>query len=160
MFTLLKAKENFDKARKYLKKKDEIAIKKVERRFRSNDKFSRDFMNKVYDVYDEYRRKVPHIVDVLEEYLDNPLIEVFFDTPFDKERVCNTLLDMQFVATLMCTSLLKRTVNLETKSENQLKLRIYVAILNYDKYKRSHVIRKIVGKGKGQKVIAKCGGKK
>ncbi len=155
MFTLVNMKKDFDKAWRDLKKKDEIAIKKVERRFKSSDKFSGDFVRKVYDVYDAYKLQVPHIATVLEEYLDNPIWGICFDTPFSKAKVCSVLLDMQFVATLMCTSLLRRTTNLERKSEGQRKLRIYIAILNYDRYKKSQVVKKQISKGKGQKVVVK-----
>lgn len=154
MFTLLRAKRDFDKECLWLKRKDELAIKKVERRFGSNDRFSCEFTRKVYDVYDAYKLKVPHIVTVLEEYLDNPIYNMWFDTPFSKAQVCSVLSDMQFVATLMCTSLLRRTANLDRKSANHLKLRVYIAILNYDRYKRSKIVTQLFGKGRGQKVIA------
>ena len=155
MITLVKMKKGFDKAWQYLKKKDEIAIKKVERRFKSSDKNSGDFVRKVYDVYEAYKLQVPHIATVLEDYLDNPIWEIWLDKPFSKAEVCSVLLDMQFVATLMCTSLLRRTANLERKSEGQRKLRIYIAILNYDRYKKSQVVKKQSGKVKGRKTSVK-----
>ena len=155
MYTLLKTKRNFDKEWLWLKRKDEIAIKKVEERFRSKTRFSYNFVNRVVDVYDAYKLRVPHIATVLEEFLDNPIYSMWFDTPFSKAQVCSVLLDMQFVATLMCTSLLRRTANLERKSEGQLKLRIYIAILNYDRYKKSKIVKKYSSKDKRQKVAVK-----
>jgi len=154
MRTLLNAKENFDKAWRYLKKKDEIGVKKVERRFASNDNISSAFVGKVYDVYDAYKLQVPYIATVLEEYLDNPVFNMWFGTPFSKAQVYSVLMDMQFVATLMCTSLLRRTANLERKSDNQLKLRVYIAILNYDKYKKRQIKSKSTVKRKNKKVDA------
>lgn len=148
MLTLLKAKQDFDKEWLELKRKDEMAIKKVESRFRSDDKTTYAFVKKVYDIYDAYKLQVPHVVTVLEEYLDNPIFNMWFDTPFSKAQVCSVLMDMQFVAMLMCTNLLRRTANLERKSENQLKLRVYVAILNYDRYKKSEVTKKQNAKSK------------
>lgn len=153
MLTLLKAKKNFDKAWRYLKKKDEIAIKKVEQRFRSKDKFSGNFTQKVYDVYDAYKLQVPYIATVLDEYLDNPIFNMWFDTPFSKAQVYSILMDMQFVATLMCTSLLKRTANLERKSQNQLKLRVYIAILDFDRYKKSKIVNIKGIKGKRKRFV-------
>jgi len=158
MLTLLIAKKNFEKEWRWLKKKDEIAIKKVEKRFASRDKLSNEFVGKVYDVYEAYKLQVPHIATVLEEYFDKPFLDIWFDIPFSKANILSVLLDMQFVGTLMCNNLLKRTVNLEGTSHEQLKFRVYIAILNYDKYKRSRVIRKIVGKGKN--IIASKGDKK
>ena len=152
MFTVLSEKENFDKAWRYLKKKDEIAIKKVEKRFSGKDRFSSNFATRVYDVYDAYKLQVPYIVTVLEEYLDNPIYNMWFDIPFSKARVYSVLMDMQFVGMLMCTSLLRRTANLERKSQNQLKLRVYIAILNYDRYKKSQIAKNQCGKRKGKKV--------
>ena len=153
MLTLLKCKGNFDKEWLWLKKKDESAIEKVEQRFRSKDKFSSDFTRKVYDAYDAYKLQVPYIATVLEEYLDNPIFNMWFDIPFSKAQVCSVLMDMQFVATLMCTSLLKRTANLNRKSQNQLKLRVYIAILNFDRYKKSKIVRKARRKSEGKKVV-------
>lgn len=153
MFTVLKCKKNFDKEWVWLKKKDERAIQKVEKRFESRDKASINFVRKVYDVYDAYKLQVPHIATVLEEYLDTPIFNMWFDTPFSKAQVYSVLMDMQFVATLMCTSLLRRTVNLDRKSQNQLKLRVYIAILNYDRYKKSKIIKKQRSKSKDKKVV-------
>lgn len=153
MLTLLKCKRNFDKEWLWLKKKDERAIEKVEQHFRSNDKFSSNFARKVYDVYDAYKLQVPYIATVLEEYLDNPIFNMWFDTPFSKAQVCSVLMDMQFVATLMCTSLLRRTANLDRKSQNQLKLRVYIAILNFDRYKKSQIVKKSRRKSEGKKVV-------
>lgn len=140
MFTLVKTKEEFNKAWRCLKKKDEIAIKKVERRFRGNDRQSRNFVRKVYDVYEAYKLQVPHIATVLEEYLGNPIYNIWFGIPFSKAQICSVLLDMQFVGMLMCNNLLRRTANLERKVSNQLKLRIYIAILNYDRYRKRKVL--------------------
>ena len=149
MITLLNSKQSFDKAWRYLKKKDEIAIKKVEKRFGSNDKFSSSFVRKVYDIYDAYKLQVPHIATVLEEYLDNPIFNMWFGASFSKAQVCSVLVDMQFVATLMCTSLLRRAANLDRKSASQLKLRVYIAILNYDRYKKSKIAKNVRVKYKG-----------
>lgn len=153
MIGLLRVSEGYDKELLWLKKRDEIAIKKVEKRFSSTDKFSKDFVRKVYDVYDVYKLQVYHIATILEEYLDNPIFEAWIDTPFSKAQVCSVLLDMQFVATLMCSSLLKRTVNLDRKSADQLKLRVYIAILNYDRYKKSKIRNKQTRKGKDKKDV-------
>ena len=153
MFTVLKCKKNFDKEWLWLKKKDESAIQKVEKRFKSSDKQSINFVRKVYDVYDAYKLQVPHIATVLEEYLDTPIFNMWFNTTFSKAQVYSVLMDMQFAATLMCTSLLKRTANLERKSQNQLKLRVYIAILNFDRYKKSQIAKKQNSKGKDKKTI-------
>ncbi len=155
MLTLLKCKGNFDKEWLWLKKKDESAIQKVEKRFKSRDKDSINFVRKVYDIYDAYKLQVPHIATVLEEYLDNPIFNMWFDTSFSKSQVYSVLMDMQFVATLMCTSLLRRTANLNRKSQNQLKLRVYIAILNFDRYKKSEIVKKSRRKSEDKKVVAR-----
>ena len=122
---------------KYLKKKDEIAIKKVEARIKNNTKFSRDFFRKVDDVYEAYKLQIPQIVTVLKEYIDNPIGEAIFGTCFSEALVYSVLMDGQFVGMLMCNSLIKRTANLNRKSSGQLKQRVYIAILNYDRYKKN-----------------------
>ena len=136
MIMTLTERQGFEKAWRHLKKKDEIAIKKVERRFVSRDGFSYNFTCKVYDLYDAYKTQIPHIATILEEYLDNPMFTRLFNTSFSKAQVYSVLMDMQFLGTLMCNGLLRRTVHLNRKSKQQLKIRIYIAILNYDSYKK------------------------
>lgn len=153
MLTLLKSKKSFDKEWMWLKRKDENAIQKVEKIFKSRDKLSCDFVSRVYDVYEAYILQVPRIVTVLEGYLDTPIYNIWFDTPFSKAQVYSVLQDMQFVATLMCTSLLRRTANLKGNSASQLKLRIYIAILNYDRYKKSKIAKKPARRKKVTQVV-------
>lgn len=142
MHTVLNEKPSFDKQWRWLRKKDERAIKKAEDRFMGKDQFSYKFAEKVCGVYDAYKLQVPYIATVLEEYFDNPIFNMWFDIPFSKARVYSVLMDMQFVATLMSTSLLRRTANLERKSSDRLKLRVYIAILNYDRYKKNKFTKK------------------
>lgn len=151
MLTILRAKKNFDKEWLWLKKKDEIAIKKVERQFKSGDRISTNFVSNVYAVYDAYKLQIPTIAKVLEDYLDNPIFNMWFDTKFNKLHVYNVLKDMQFMAMLMCNNLLKRAVNLSKESQSQLKLRVYIAILNYDRYMKSKLVGKSERKGRGRK---------
>lgn len=122
---------------KYLKKKDEIAIKKVESRINNNSEFNRKFFRRVDDIYEAFKLQIPNIANVLKEYIDSPIGEAIFGVPFSNSLVYSVLMDQQFVAMLMCNSLLKRTANLSSESEGQLKLRVYIAILNYDRYKKN-----------------------
>ena len=122
---------------KYLKKKDEIAIKKVESRINNSSRFNRKFFRKVDDIYEAFKLQIPSIANILKEYIDNPVVETIFNVPFSDSLVYSVLMEQQFVAMLMCNSLLKRTANLSRESEGQLKLRVYIAILNYDRYKKS-----------------------
>ena len=139
MLTILKAKANFDKEWRRLREKDQTAIRKVEELFKNHDTSSYKFLKKVYDIYPAYKLQVPHIATVLEEYLDTPIFNIWFDTTFSKAKVYSILADMQFLATLMRTNLLRRTANLDRHSDNQLKLRVYIAVLNYDRYKKSQI---------------------
>ncbi len=135
MLTLLKTKKEFDKEWLWLKKKDESAIEKVERRFSGTEKFDREFVVKVFYLYDIFKTEAYHITKVLKEYLDNEVYELWFGAPFNEAQVYNALIDVRFVGMLMCDNLLRRTIKLEKASSGQLKLRVYIAILNYDRYK-------------------------
>lgn len=150
----LKWLDDFNEHRKYLKKKDEIAIKKVERRFKSNTRFAYKFQKKAYDIYEVFKLQVPYIVTVLKEYMDNPVEEAVFDKPFSEAQVYSVLFDTRFVAMLMCNNLLKRTANLDRDSSGLLKLRVYIAILNYDTYNKEKYPARQPNR-KGRKSVAK-----
>lgn len=123
----------------YLKKKDEIATKKAMKRLSGNSVFDKRFTRKVYDIYEAFRLEGPHICKLLKDEIDNPLGETFFNMPFSQAVVCSVLYDTQFVAVLMCSNLLRRTVKLNKKSSGALRLRVYAAILNYDEFKKKNI---------------------
>lgn len=124
-----------------LKKKDEVAIKKVERRVVSKRPKDRKFAAKAADIYEVFKQQVPYISTVLREFIDNPVVEFIFGRPFSEALVRSVLLDKEFVAMLMCNSLLRRTLNLGRTSAGQLKLRVYISILNFDRYKKDKACR-------------------
>lgn len=126
--------DNLKEHMRYLKKKDEIAIKKVERRLATSTRFNLKFWQKVNDAYAEFKLHISNIIVILKECVDNPMGEFFFGIQFNEQQVLNVLQNMQFVAMLMCNSMLKRTLNLSKETDGQLKLRIYIAILNFARY--------------------------
>ena len=131
--------EDFREHLNYLKKKDEIAIKKAMRRLEGKSEFDRKFARKVYDIYEAFRLEGPHISKLLKDEIDNPLGAALFNRPFSQALVCSVLYDTQFVAVLMCSNLLRRTANLNKKSSGALRLRVYTAILNYDSLKKQNI---------------------
>lgn len=118
-----------------LKRKDEIAIKKVDRRMHSEE-YNYEFYSRVYSIYKKFEKRIPTICYALKTYIDNPLGEFFLGTPFDETIVTDTLKDLDFVALLVCNHLMHRTLKLNINSEGQVKLRVYIAILNYSRYKK------------------------
>lgn len=137
---------DLEEHRKYLKRKDEIAIKKVERRFIGKTRQEKKFYEKVYGVYDGFKMVVPLIICALKEYLDNPVAEAIIGTPFSEKQAYSVLMDMKFVGMLMCNNLIRRAANLRKGSEGQVKLRVYIAILNYYNYREACMPNKPVRK--------------
>lgn len=132
---------NFDKHISLLAKKDERAMKKVARRFKSGTTYNECFEIKVNDVHEAFKQCVPHIATVIKEYVDNSVVEELLQKTFSHAKVYSILYDRKFVAMLMCNHLIKRAANLDRDSEGQVILRLYIAILNFDQYQRNLVVK-------------------
>ncbi len=136
MLELIHMRERLEEHRKCLKKKDEIAVKKAIRRLQCQTRKDKFFTRKLFDVYAEYKVKIPNIVEVLKEYVDNPVVEQILGAKFNLVQMYDVLYDTTFVGMLMCNNLFYRVFNLGSESSGQLKLRVYISILNYAKYAR------------------------
>ena len=119
-----------------LKRKDEKDIKDVEGRLKGKTKLNKRFNHRVKDVRVAMASHEFFIADVLKDYLDNILAEWLFKKPFSLPMVVSVLQDEEFLAFLISSHLVKRTVNLNYSSRGEVKLRVYTAILNYDSYKK------------------------
>ena len=129
-------KDELKKQMIVLKQKDIAAIKKVQVKLKSNTQRNWVFSNRVRGIKASMSRAVPHIADILRDYLDNSIGEFFMGQPFSQAIVLSVLQDEEFVALLIENNLIKRVVNLDYDSKGELKIRIYLAILNFDEYKK------------------------
>lgn len=137
-----------------LKRKDEIAIKKADRRMHTEG-YNYEFCCRVENNYALLISKSEDICATLKAYIDNPLGEFLFGRKFREGDVINTLSDKYFTATLMCGNLFNRAVAISEHTHGQVKLRVYIAILNYVRYQKEKMatLRKLYGrkKSKGKK---------
>ena len=133
----MSAISEFRNHRAYLNMKDQKSMRKVEKKFNNNTDKNNEFVCKVADIHEVFKQYVPYISMVLRNFLDNFMVEHVFGITFSEALVISVLMDKEFVAMLMCSNLLKRTLNLNSGSSGRLKLRIYIAILNFDMYKKS-----------------------
>lgn len=125
-----------DQIRIKLKNKDEINIKKSEKRLISTRMEDIIFSKEVTSLHIILTDNAMCIADILEQYLEHPTINIILKEPFSKSKIVSILQDKGFTAFLMQANLFKRTITMSLKTNSQIKLRVYFAILNYDNYKK------------------------
>ena len=130
---IYKLKQELEKTRN----KDIKFIKKSTRRLKGCTDEDKKFCKKVKDVHAVVESRVFEICEVLACLIDNPVSEAMFERPFSKACVISVLKDEEFTAFMMVSNLFMRTLNLSYKSKGEFKIRLYVAILNFDEYQKS-----------------------
>jgi len=130
---IYKLKQELEKVRN----KDIKSIKKSTRRLKACTEEDEKFCKKVKDVHAVIESRAFEICEVLAYFIDNPVSEAMFEIPFSKASVISALKDEEFTAFIMVSNLFKRTLNLSYKSKGEFKIRLYVAILNFDEYQKS-----------------------
>ncbi len=119
-----------------LKAKDNKDIRLSEELLRSTQKEDEEFNIKVQDVLLAMEFRAMEIYEILKDFLDNPLSELFFGIKFNDAVVISILKDEEFVAFMLVARLYRRTLKLTKESKGDFKLRLYAAILNFDSYKK------------------------
>ena len=119
-----------------LKRKDYKDIELSEQLLKSTLKEDERFNIKVQDILLAMEFRVMDIYEILKSFIDNSLSELMFETKFNDASVISILKDEEFVAFIITSNLYKRTLNLREDSKGDFKLRLYVAILNFDSYKK------------------------
>ena len=135
-----------------LKRKDEIAIKKADRRMHTEGGYNYEFSCRVSINQAKLMGKSESICAILKAYIDNPLGEYLFGIKFKEEEVIEALKDTGFTAALMCSNLFYRAVAINSRSPGQIKLRVYIAILNYTRYQKQQrtSLKKLYGRKKSK----------
>ena len=116
--------------------RDIKAIKRVEERLKSNTELDKKFCKKVNDVQAALFTSAYRYSQILKRYVDNYLGVELFERPFSQAVVISILQDKEFIAFLFETNLIRRVIDLNDNTNGQIKLRIYLAILIYDDYKK------------------------
>jgi len=118
------------------KKRDQKFIKRVEKRLTGNTNSDKRFSKRVSDVHVAMDRLAFEFSEVLKDYLDNPFATLAFGSPFSQAIVIGVLKDKEFIAFLFEANLIRRTLKLDYDTKGEIKQRIYLAIMNFDEYKK------------------------
>ena len=99
------------------------------------------FKTQVTDITLAMEGRIFGISEVLKNYVgDNvgdKVLEYIVGQNFSQALVISVLKDIDFIAFLITSHLVQRTADLTNKSNGRLKLRLYLAILTFDNYKKS-----------------------
>ena len=125
-----------------LKQKDEAAIQSVEKHLYGRTRKDRHFARKVDDVQAAFDQHTSFIAAVLREYIANQIGDFCFNRTFSDAVVRSVLKDREFVAMLIKANLINRAAKLDRHTKGQVKLRIYIAIINFDDYKKEQAFKK------------------
>lgn len=126
--------EYFKKYFLELRKKDEKHIEASEKRLCGKSKQDEEFGKRVNELHHDFKNWAVKIADVLRELLDYPVVTAIIGTPFSRAQVISVLQDKSFTAFLLQANLFNRAATLGNDASDQVKLRLYFAILNYDHY--------------------------
>ena len=119
-----------------LKRKDYKDIKFSGELLKSTLEEDKRFNIKVQDVLLAMEFRAIDIYEILKSFIDNPVSELIFEKQFNDASVISILKDEEFVAFIIVANLYKRAMNLTAESKGDFKLRLYIAILNFDSYKK------------------------
>lgn len=124
--------EEFEK----VKRKDVKMFKRNEERLRGDTEQDRRFSKKVSEIHAVMGTYCYTIADVIKDALDNEVARMIIGKTYSHAVVVSVLKDYEFIAFLISSNLIRRTANLSYESPDQLKIRIYLSILNFDEYKK------------------------
>lgn len=116
------------------KRRDFRNIRRAEERLEASHMEEKRFQLKVVEAEAAMDYFATYYSEILKEYLDNPLVEFFFGVPFNQENVKRILKNKTFISFLVQANLVTRTVKLDAVDRGEVKLRLYLAILNFDEY--------------------------
>ena len=118
-------------------KRDSRVIKKVEEMFASKKIDDVKFCKKAEDISAAMEGNAYKKSLVMKAFLDNFWCKIFFDEKFNHPVVVGVLKDPEFIAFLLKARLMNRYINMDYDTNDVFKLRLYVAILCFDEYKKN-----------------------
>lgn len=119
-----------------LKRKDEKLIRNAGQRLRSKRSQDIQFSNRASAINIAINGHAFYICDVLRKFLDYSTVEKLIGRPFSEAVVISVLQDREFIAFLIEANLINRTIKLDYNTSAEFKIRLYIAILNFDEYKK------------------------
>lgn len=127
----------FDEQMQQMKKRDYRIFKSVQNKLKANSSQGEAFRRRVKDINVAMGRRIYFIAEVMQDYLDNIVVREMFERDFSKAQVVSVLQDEEFVAFLIASNLIRRVIDMNCDTRGEVKLRLYVAILNYDSFAKA-----------------------